>query len=69
MNHPNIVTIYDFGQAGGYYYLLMEFVDGLNLRQLLRSRKFTPEEALAIVPPPVSYTHLDVYKRQASSPA
>jgi serine/threonine protein kinase len=51
LNHPNIVTIYDFGQAGGFYYLLMEFVDGLNLRQLLRSRKFTPEEALAIVPP------------------
>ena len=51
LSHPNIVTIYDFGQAGGFYYLLMEFVDGLNLRQLLRSRKFTPEEALAIVPP------------------
>ena len=29
----------------------MEFVDGLNLRQLLRTRRFTPEEALAIVPP------------------
>ena len=51
MNHPNIVTIHDFGQAGGFYFLLMEFVDGLNLRQLLRTRKFTPEEALAIVPP------------------
>jgi predicted Ser/Thr protein kinase len=51
LNHPNIVTIYDFGQAGGFYYLLMEFVDGLNLRQLLRTRKFTPEEALAVVPP------------------
>ena len=51
MNHPNIVTIYDFGQAGGFYYLLMEFVDGVNLRRLLRARKFTPEEALAIVPP------------------
>jgi tRNA A-37 threonylcarbamoyl transferase component Bud32 len=51
LNHPNIVTIYDFGQAGGFYYLLMEFVDGVNLRQLLRMRKFTPEEALAIVPP------------------
>ena len=51
LNHPNIVTIHDFGQAGGFYFLLMEFVDGLNLRQLLRARKFTPEEALAVVPP------------------
>ena len=51
LNHPNIVTIYDFGQAGGFFYLLMEFVDGANLRRLLRERKFTPEEALAIVPP------------------
>jgi serine/threonine protein kinase len=51
LNHPNIVTIHDFGQAGGFYFFLMEFVDGLNLRQLLRARKFTPEEALAIVPP------------------
>jgi uncharacterized protein (TIGR03435 family) len=51
LNHPNIVTIHDFGQEGGFYFLLMEFVDGVNLRQLLRTRKFTPEEALAIVPP------------------
>src|ERR1039457_2575351 len=51
LNHPNIVTIHDFGQAGGFYYLLMEFVDGMNLRLLLRTRKVTPEEALAIVPP------------------
>ena len=51
LNHPNIVTIHDFGQSGGFYFLLMEFVDGMNLRQLLRAKKFTPEEALAIVPP------------------
>ena len=51
LSHPNIVTIHDFGQAGGFYFLLMEFVDGLNLRQLFRTRRFTPEEALAIVPP------------------
>ena len=30
LNHPNIVAVYDFGEAGGFYYLLMEFVDGLN---------------------------------------
>lgn len=51
LNHPSIVTVHDFGQAGGYYFLLMEFVDGVNLRQLLRSRKLQPAEALAIVPP------------------
>jgi serine/threonine protein kinase len=51
LNHPNIVTIHDFGQSGGFYYLLMEFVDGVNLRQVLRSRKLAPREALAIIPP------------------
>jgi tRNA A-37 threonylcarbamoyl transferase component Bud32 len=51
LNHPHIVTVYDFGQAGGYYFLLMEFVNGVNLRQLLQARKLTPEEALAVIPP------------------
>ena len=50
LNHPNIVTIHDFGQAGGYCYLLMEFVDGASLRQAMRASKFTPAQALAIVP-------------------
>ena len=51
LNHPNIVTVHDFGQAGGFYYLLMEFVDGVNLRQAMKAARFTPEQALAIVPP------------------
>src|SRR6187401_1674940 len=51
LNHPNIVTIYDFGQAGGFFFLLMEFVDGVNLRQAMKAGRFTPEQALAIVPP------------------
>src|SRR5882762_6504324 len=50
LNHPNIVTIHDFGQAGGYFYLLMEFVDGVNLRQAMRIGRFTPAQALVIVP-------------------
>lgn len=50
LNHPDIVAVYDFGQAGGFHYLLMEFVDGLTLRQLLQTRKLSPEEALTIVP-------------------
>lgn len=50
LNHPNIVTIHDFGQANGLFYLLMEFVDGLNLRQAMRLGHFTPAQALAVVP-------------------
>ncbi len=35
LNHPNIVTIYDAGQADGIAYIAMEFLDGTSLRQLL----------------------------------
>lgn len=51
LNHPNIVTIHDFGQAGGYFFLLMEFVNGVNLRQAMQTKRFSPEQALSIVPP------------------
>src|SRR3989440_665233 len=50
LNHPNIVSAYDFGQAREVYYFIMEFVDGVNLRQLEQSRQIAPAEALAIVP-------------------
>ena len=75
LNHPNIVTIHDFGvtaappadprnsqpatlsaatattPAPTFYFLLMEFVDGVNLRQAMKAGRFTPEQALAVVPP------------------
>ena len=71
LNHPNIVTVHDFGTVGQasslplsekqneksetgkmpvLHYLLMEFVDGLNLRQLLQARKMPSDQALTIVP-------------------
>jgi serine/threonine protein kinase len=50
LHHPHIVTVHDFGAAGGYFYLLMEYVDGLNLRQLQQAGRVEPREALAIVP-------------------
>lgn len=49
LNHPNIVAVHDFGHNGGFYYLLMEFVDGVNLRQAMRAG-VTPAQALALVP-------------------
>jgi len=50
LDHPNIVMVYDFGETDGLCWLLMEFVDGVNLRQALAAGALTPEKALAIVP-------------------
>ncbi len=50
LHHPNIVTVFEHGQSGGFFYLLMEYVDGVNLRQAMRAGRFTPEQALAVVP-------------------
>lgn len=50
LSHPQIVSVYDFGESGGFWYLLMEFVDGVNLRQAMRAGRFTPDQALAVVP-------------------
>jgi tRNA A-37 threonylcarbamoyl transferase component Bud32 len=50
LSHPGIVSVFDFGQANGFFYLLMEFVDGVNLRQAMRAGPFTPAQALALVP-------------------
>jgi tRNA A-37 threonylcarbamoyl transferase component Bud32 len=50
LNHSNIVSVYDFGQTEHFYYLMMEYVDGVNLREAMRAGQFSPAEALAIVP-------------------
>ena len=50
LHHPNIVAVHDSGRAGDFFYLLMEYVDGVNLRQAMRSSRFTAAQALAIVP-------------------
>jgi phage shock protein PspC (stress-responsive transcriptional regulator)/tRNA A-37 threonylcarbamoyl transferase component Bud32 len=49
LNHPEIVSVHDFGEAGRHYFLLMEFVDGANLRQLLMTGRLQPRQALPIV--------------------
>jgi serine/threonine protein kinase len=83
LNHPGIVTLFEFGNVGQafslsqsfggsastippqgepkekyetgatpvlLFYFLMEFVDGVTLRQLLNAGRVSPREALAIVP-------------------
>jgi hypothetical protein len=50
LNHPHIVVVYDYGQAGEFYYFMMEYVEGTNLRHLMTSGRLPPTEALAIIP-------------------
>jgi serine/threonine protein kinase len=50
LNHPNIVAVYDFGQADGLHFFIMEFVDGANLRQIQRAGKLSAREALKVIP-------------------
>src|SRR6266851_4977959 len=49
LNHPHIVTVYDSGHSGEVYYLLMEYVDGVTLRQTMRDAPMEPAVALRIV--------------------
>lgn len=48
-SHPNILTIYDFGEADGLFFITMEFVAGKNLRELLRAGGMTEAQVLRIV--------------------
>lgn len=50
LSHPNIVTVHDFGKREHMHYLLMEYIDGLNLRQITESERLNPIEALEMVP-------------------
>ena len=74
LQHPLIVSVYDFGEAAvpvshaeqqsdepaadapsipherSYFYLMIEYVDGVNLREAMRAGRFTPQQALAVVP-------------------
>jgi len=50
LQHPNIVAVHDFGTTDGLFWLVMEYVDGANIRQAMRAGQIGPKEALAIVP-------------------
>jgi len=49
LRHPNIVPVYDVGVFEGKHYIAMEYVDGRPLHHLMKSKRFTPNEALDII--------------------
>jgi serine/threonine protein kinase len=49
LNHPSVVTIFDFGTTDGLYYFTMEYVDGKNVRELLQAGEIAQAEALKII--------------------
>ena len=39
LSHPNIVEVYDVGEEDGEYYIVMEYIEGKTLKQLLKKRE------------------------------
>jgi eukaryotic-like serine/threonine-protein kinase len=50
LSHPNIVSIFDRGEIEGTYYIVMEYVEGKTLKELIRSRGLCP------IPVAIAYT-------------
>lgn len=46
LNHPNICTIHEVGEADGYAFIAMEFIDGQSLDRLIPAGGFAPEQVL-----------------------
>ncbi|MDQ3798653.1 MAG: protein kinase, partial [Acidobacteriota bacterium] len=48
LNHPNILTIYEFGQCEDLHFIVTEFIKGETLRQIISQKKLTLREAVEI---------------------
>lgn len=49
LNHPNIITVYDFGQTEKEIYLAMEFLEGKDLKELIKEGQLTFDQKLDIM--------------------
>ncbi len=50
LSNQHVLAIHDFGQRAGFCYLVTEFVDGANLRELMQLGRLSPAEVLRLVP-------------------
>jgi serine/threonine protein kinase len=51
LSHPNIVSIRGHGRTGEWCWVLMDLIEGANLRQVQATGRFSPSQALALVSP------------------
>lgn len=50
LSHPNIVTVHDFGFADDLLYIVMEYIPGKDLKQLIRERgRFTVQDGIPLI--------------------
>jgi tRNA A-37 threonylcarbamoyl transferase component Bud32/tetratricopeptide (TPR) repeat protein len=49
LKHPNIVTLHDGGTAGGFHYLVMDYVDGMPLDEFVRQNDLDIEQTLRLM--------------------
>ena len=50
LSHPNIVDIYDYGAHNNTYFIAMQYIEGADLKTILRRKgQLTPEQAVAII--------------------
>lgn len=62
LNHPNVVTIFDFDKEGDLLYLVMEYVKGEDLEEIITKKSMSPGqflEVLAQVCDGLSYAHMN----------
>ena len=49
LNHPNVITVHDIGREGEVAYMAMELVDGIDLREMMKTRRLPLPQALDIL--------------------
>lgn len=49
LNHPNVVAVHDIGSSRDVVFVVMEYLEGETLRDLLKQRRFLPAESAAVI--------------------
>ncbi|MBO8142235.1 MAG: Stk1 family PASTA domain-containing Ser/Thr kinase [Firmicutes bacterium] len=64
LSHPNVVNIFDVGQADGVHYIVLEYVQGRNLKEILRDERRLPPRRAAVIARAVARALEAAHRRQ-----